>query len=71
MIDYLLKPIPFDCLLKAVHKFFDRKATSASKVIATESESFIYLKADRKELKVSMHEIVYLESLDVKVHFAG
>ncbi len=70
VIDYLLKPISFDRFMKAVNKFFDRNATSSSKVIELADESFIYLKADRKIHKISLHDIIYIESMDeyVKVH---
>lgn len=71
VIDYILKPISFERLLKAVNKFFDRHANSPSKVIEGRKEdTFIYLKADRKIHKISMNEILYIESLDayVKVH---
>jgi len=65
VVDYLLKPISFDRLLKAVNKFFDRKANSP-KVISSveENDLFIHLKADRKIHKVSLSDILYIESLD-------
>jgi DNA-binding LytR/AlgR family response regulator len=71
VIDYLLKPISFDRLLKAVNKFFDRKANSP-KVISSgeESELYIHLKADRKIHKVPLSDILYIESLDDYVKVA-
>lgn len=72
-IDYLLKPVSFDRLLKAVNKFFERKSLGGVQAVSGNIESFIYIKADRKMHKVSTMEIVYVESLDeyVKVHLPG
>jgi DNA-binding LytR/AlgR family response regulator len=71
VIDYLLKPISFDRLLKAVNKFFDRNSKPLLSCVESEIQStFIYLKADRKIHKIALQEIQYIESLDeyVKVH---
>ncbi|QHT70957.1 response regulator transcription factor [Rhodocytophaga rosea] len=71
VIDYLLKPIAFERLMKAVNKFFDRKAiVSHFSTGQEEQKAFIYLKAERKSHKVYMEDILYVESLDdyVKVH---
>lgn len=71
VVDYLLKPIPFERLVKAVNKFFDKKVVAASfSANPEEQKSFIYLKSARKSHKVYEHEILYVESLDdyVKVH---
>jgi len=70
VIDYLLKPISFDRFMKAVNKFFERKANSSSKLIEMDDVPFIYLKADRKIHKIAIDDITYIESMDeyVKVH---
>jgi DNA-binding LytR/AlgR family response regulator len=71
VVDYILKPISFERLLKAVNKFFDRHTSSTSKVITDGNvDSFIYLRADRKMHKIPVKEILFIESLDeyVKVH---
>jgi len=70
VIDYLLKPISFDRFVKAVNKFFERKANSTSKLIEQADVAFIYLKADRKIHKIAIDDITYIESMDeyVKVH---
>ena len=72
VVDYLLKPISFERLLKSVNKFFDQaieKGNSIASVIH-EEQRFVHIKADRKIHKVSESEILYIESLDdyVKVH---
>jgi len=70
VIDYLLKPISFDRFMKAINKFFERKANSTSKLIEQADGAFIYLKADRKIHKIAIDDITYIESMDeyVKVH---
>lgn len=71
VVDYLLKPIAFDRFTKSVNKFFDKREGKSHEVLNPESaEAFIYLKADRKNHKVHLKEIIYIESLDdyVKVH---
>jgi DNA-binding LytR/AlgR family response regulator len=74
VIDYLLKPISFERLLKAVNKFFERKKDFTTKVVDNDSlDRFIYLRADRKMYKTFIDEILYIESLDeyVKVHLTN
>lgn len=73
-IDYLIKPISFERLVKAVNKFFERKADAASKPVQeTDGAEFIFMKANRKIHKILLSEIHYLESMDeyVKVHLKG
>lgn len=71
VIDYILKPISFERLLKAVNKFFDRHTSTKVKFMdAGNEDAFVYLRADRKMHKISIKEILFIESLDeyVKVH---
>lgn len=71
VIDYLLKPIAFERMVRAVNKFFDRKALPTPGLVTLEEhKSFIYLKAARKAHKIYVADILYIESLDdyVKVH---
>jgi DNA-binding LytR/AlgR family response regulator len=74
VIDYLLKPISFERLLKAVNKFFDRRVNESAKTgEVIDNVGFVYLKSNRKMHKISLHEILYVESMDeyVKVHLRG
>ncbi len=64
VVDYLLKPISFDRFLKAVGKVFDVNSTSSNdNDTISEDNDYIYLKADKKMVKVRLHEILYIESL--------
>ena len=70
-VDYLLKPIPFDRLLKAVHNYFDvyHKAP-----VNTEKETpisdFIFVRSDRRMKKINFYDILYIESYSdyLKIH---
>lgn len=65
--DYLLKPIRFDRFLRAVNKAFPQKQqeVETDALANNESEpatSFIYLRVDRKMIKVLLDDIFYIES---------
>lgn len=63
VVDYLLKPISFERLLKAVNKFYDKERASPTPEQALQPDYF-YVKADRKMHKISMDDVCYIESLD-------
>lgn len=74
VIDYLLKPISFERLLKGVNKFFEQRMGTESKPVQqAEGHGFIFIKVNRKIHKIQLSEILYLESMDeyVKVHLKG
>lgn len=64
VIDYLMKPISFERLLKGVNRFFERRTPLPSSVVSGNEEEFVYLRADRKMHKIRLSEILYIESLD-------
>jgi DNA-binding LytR/AlgR family response regulator len=70
VIDYLLKPISFERMVKAVNKFFDSKQKNSITAVEQSGTRFIHVRADRKIHKLNEEEIVYIESLDdyVKIH---
>ena len=64
VIDYLMKPIPFNRFLKAVNKALDQlnKALSVSNDSETEpEESYIVVKAEKSMHKLAFSEIKYFE----------
>lgn len=71
-VDYLLKPIQFERFLKAVSKAFHfvKPSTAFAPVEETKKEAYIYLRADRKMVKVLLQDIYYVESMKdyVKVY---
>jgi DNA-binding LytR/AlgR family response regulator len=68
-IDYLLKPIPFDRFLRAIDKVFasfdvtNRQVAVAETPATNSKDTFLYLKVDRKMVKVNVNDIYWIESL--------
>jgi DNA-binding LytR/AlgR family response regulator len=68
VVDYLLKPIRFDRFLRAVNKAFPQKYQEIENhgfIINEEAKpatSFIYVRVDRKMIKVLLDEVLYVES---------
>jgi DNA-binding LytR/AlgR family response regulator len=79
VIDYLLKPISFDRFLKAVDKYesaIDNGRTTGvhSPSAGTgNSEAFLYVKSDKKMVKVSLKDLLYIEGVKdyVKLHLVN
>ncbi|HER08505.1 MAG TPA: response regulator transcription factor [Bacteroides sp.] len=72
-VDYLLKPISFERLLQGVNKFLEESASLVREQVADiheVKEDFMFIRSDRKMVKVSFDEIVFIESLSdyVKIH---
>ena len=67
-IDYLLKPISFDRFLKAVNKVMNinlhvNNQQAAYDYKGNHPEAFISFRVDRKNLKIALDDILYVESL--------
>ncbi|KGL61900.1 LytR/AlgR family response regulator transcription factor [Polaribacter sp. Hel1_85] len=65
-VDYLLKPIAFDRFLQAVNKFFETKIVTKPSLDIEETlvkNNYIFVRSDRKMVKVVFDEILYVESL--------
>ncbi len=74
-LDYLLKPIAFDRFFKSVSKYYQWRSGEmhekpASAGVETSGESFIYVRSDRKILKVLLDNLLFVESMKdyVKIH---
>ena len=68
VVDYLLKPIRFDRFLRAVNKAFPQQQHEAGAGTAVAGHDtkfaspFMYVKVDRKMVKVFLDDILYIES---------
>jgi len=72
VIDYLLKPVSFERFVLAVNRFFNFRPTgdfpsfvapSVDSHTADAEDGFIYLKAEKKMVKVFLKDIIMIESL--------
>ena len=75
VVDYLLKPISLDRLLKAVNKYHQAVASGRphQDTHPDGNEGHIIIKADKKFHKVLFNEISYIESMDdfIRIHTSG
>ena len=68
VVDYLLKPIRFDRFLRAVNKAFPKQESESDDKLTSSSHDmkfaspFIYVKVDRKMVKIMLDDILYIES---------
>ena len=67
-IDYLLKPISLERFMKAVNKAIEqielqRKDSPSSAASEAEDSDFIFVKADKKLVKIKYSDILYVEGL--------
>jgi DNA-binding LytR/AlgR family response regulator len=65
IVDYLLKPIPFERFLKAVAKVLHQPAHPSAPVAKQETspDNYVYFKVDKKMIKTRMADVLYIESI--------
>lgn len=68
VVDYLIKPITFERFLKSVNKFYQMnleaiQGNTTSTTEKSNDESFIYVKENKKVIKIYLSEIRYVEGL--------
>ncbi|WP_299673659.1 LytTR family DNA-binding domain-containing protein [uncultured Tenacibaculum sp.] len=70
VIDYLLKPIAFDRFLQAIKKIPQKRQTIQKTENKNSNESFLFVRSERKMVKVNYKDIIYIESLSdyLKIH---
>jgi DNA-binding LytR/AlgR family response regulator len=72
-VDYLLKPISFERLLQGINKFFEESSVvvpGKSGEISIDRDDSIFVRSDRKMVKVNFRDIFFIESLGdyIKIH---
>jgi DNA-binding LytR/AlgR family response regulator len=72
VLDYLMKPITFGRFLKAVNKFFllHRSVKSINKLNDENKEDFLFVKENKKMVKIFLKDILYIESIKDYVKIA-
>src|SRR6201994_4755885 len=70
VIDYLLKPIAFDRFLKGVQKYEHimgvaslRSSAGVAGSAASAKEAFMYIRSDKRMVRVMLADILYIEGL--------
>ncbi|WP_406683424.1 LytTR family DNA-binding domain-containing protein [Seonamhaeicola sp. MEBiC1930] len=70
-VDYLLKPISFERLLRAINNYFDIYGENESNSIESlNGNEFMFVRSDRRMIKIDFGEIIYIESYSdyIKIH---
>lgn len=70
-VDYLLKPISFERLQKAVHNYFEIYGnTNENNIPEIEASDFMFVRSERKMIKIDYDAIIYIESYSdyLKIH---
>lgn len=75
VVDYLLKPIPFDRFFKAVDKFLKTKSTQKDVVLKQQSaketeKKYFFINVNKKHHKLYFDDVLYAESLKdyIRIH---
>ena len=69
VVDYLLKPVTFERFLKAVNKYFQMRTEQAGfpmdgrEELAAQENASIYVKENKRIVKVILNDITYVEGL--------
>ncbi|MDD2255727.1 MAG: LytTR family DNA-binding domain-containing protein [Bacteroidales bacterium] len=68
-VDYLLKPFTFDRFNDSIRKANTYKMLQQSKHLKEEDKG-IYVKSDYRNIRISLHEILYIEGYDdyIRIH---
>ena len=70
-VDYLLKPISFERLLQAINRYFEvNTQQTETQSQPSETNDFIFVRSDRRMLKITFKDIIFIESLSdyLKIH---
>ncbi|WP_417886107.1 LytR/AlgR family response regulator transcription factor [Zunongwangia sp.] len=69
-VDYLLKPISFERLLDAINNYRKNHAEKETIIIPEKESEFIFVKIDRKMVKINFNELLFIESYSdyLKIH---
>lgn len=73
VVDYLLKPIPFDRFLRTVERVNNLLDVNSNSNAEIKTKNFLFLHVDDQYIKINHEDILYFESMNdyVKVCTAG
>lgn len=72
-MDYLVKPISFKRFVKTIDKFLEQQQSSVPSATEPASSPYIFVRSDRRMVKIPLHEILYVEGVKdyVKIVLSG
>jgi two-component system LytT family response regulator len=75
-VDYMLKPISFERLLQGIDKYLEENplhGNEQARDLAEVREDSIFVRSERKMVRVDFREVLYMESVGdyVRIHLAG
>ncbi|MEL7588190.1 MAG: LytTR family DNA-binding domain-containing protein [Prolixibacteraceae bacterium] len=70
ILDYLKKPFSFDRFFKAIQKAEEQLALMAQKTEPVKNNNYIFIKANKKMVRVEIEKILFIEGLGdyIKIH---
>jgi DNA-binding LytR/AlgR family response regulator len=71
VLDYLLKPFPFERFLKAMNRFYNSVSQrSPNEINKNGEQDYMIVKADKRFHKVFFDQILFIESMDdfIRIH---
>ena len=63
VVDYLIKPIALQRFIKAISRVSKLASINDEQKNSKSEDAFIFLKVDKKMVKVKLNDIIYIESL--------
>jgi DNA-binding LytR/AlgR family response regulator len=71
-LDYLIKPISFERFINSVNRYFKNKKQAPQitqqPTSVSDQQPFIFVKSEKRMVKVFLHHILYVESIRNYVH---
>lgn len=63
VVDYLLKPLTLERVVRAVNKIIEKKSKKIAQSSNNDSSEFIFLKENKKMIRLNVGDILYFESV--------
>jgi DNA-binding LytR/AlgR family response regulator len=63
VVDYLLKPITLERVVRALNKIIEKKSKKNKETQSSDSSEYLFLKENKKMIRLSISDIQYVESI--------